>query len=133
MELRSIRRNSVWAALILWPLLTISFPDNARAQAEGTAATHCQEMLRAFDRSPLSVTIETEDHGLGESTAVRIDWKSEKGADKDGWIICYFLPRHSEADAWQIQQLDTSRYGTMSRYDMQQLYKLEHLEDLIPE
>ena len=119
----------VWAILILLPLLAVWLPGTARAQDQGTAATHCQEVLRAFDRSPLSVTIETEDHGWDESTAVRIDWKSEK----DGWIICYFLPRHSESDAWQIQQLDTSRYGTMSRYDMQQLYKLEHLEDLIPE
>ncbi len=133
MELGSIRRNRVWAALILGPLLAIALPGNAQAEAEGTAATHCQEMLRAFDRSPLSVSIETEDKGLGESTAVRIEWKSEKGTDKDGWIVCYFLPRHSDNDAWQIQQLDTSRYGTMSRYDMQQLYKLEHLKDLIPE
>jgi branched-chain amino acid transport system permease protein len=128
----SIRRKSVWAALILLSLWAVATPGKAWAQAEGSAVTHCQEMVRAFDRSPRSISVETEDKGLGESAAVRIEWQSEKGPDKDGWIICYFLPRHSENDAWQIQQLDTSRYGTMSRYDMQQLLKLEHLEDLIP-
>ena len=128
----SIRRKTVWAVLVLLPLLAISIPGGARAQAQGDAVSHCQDMLRAFDRSPLSISIETEDKGLGETTAVRIDWQSEKGPDAGGWIICYFLPRHSESDAWQIQQLDTSRYGPMGRYEIQQLLKLEHLEDLIP-
>src|SRR5262249_41489866 len=94
--------------------------------------SHCQDVLRAFDRSPRSISIESTDEKLGESAAVRIEWKSDQGPDKDGWIICYFLPRHSENDAWQVQQLDTSQFGTMSRYEIQQLFKLEHLEDLVP-
>jgi branched-chain amino acid transport system permease protein len=130
MGLAGIRRRAVWAALFLLPLLVVSLPGSARA--EGDAVSHCQDMLRAFDRAPLSISVESNGKGLGEANVVRIEWHSAQGPDKDGWIICYFLPRHSEDDAWQLQQLDTSHYGTMSRYDIQQLFKLEHLEDLIP-
>jgi branched-chain amino acid transport system permease protein len=130
MGLAGIRRRAVWTALFLLPLLVVSLPGSARA--EGDAVSHCQDMLRAFDRAPLSISVESNGKGLGEANVVRIEWHSAQGPDKDGWIICYFLPRHSEDDAWQLQQLDTSHYGTMSRYDIQQLFKLEHLEDLIP-
>ena len=130
MGLAGIRRRAVWAALFLLPLLVVSLPGSARA--EGDAVSHCQDMLRAFDRAPLSISVESNGKGLGEANVVRIEWHSAQGPDKDGWIICYFLPRHSEDDAWQLQQLDTSHYGTMSRYEIQQLFKLEHLEDLIP-
>jgi branched-chain amino acid transport system permease protein len=130
-----MRRNPVWLVLILPLLFATAGPGIAQAQDaqdQGTAVSHCQDMVRAFDRSPSSISIEADDRGLGEPAVVRIDWTSDNGPEKEGWIICYFLPRHSESDAWQLQQLDTSRYGTMSRYEIQQLFKLEHLEDLIP-
>ncbi|HWA42095.1 MAG TPA: branched-chain amino acid ABC transporter permease [Hypericibacter adhaerens] len=130
MNTRRIGYRTIWALLFLGPLLALSLPGMARA--EGTAISHCQDMVRAFDRSPLSISVESDGKGLGEVNVVRIEWHSESGAEKDGWIVCYFLPRHSEEDAWQLQQLDTSHYGTMSRYEIQQLFKLEHLEDLIP-
>jgi branched-chain amino acid transport system permease protein len=130
MGLARIRRKAVWAILVL-PLFLAFACSTARAQSN-EAISHCQDMLRAFDRAPLSISVESNGKGLGETNIVRIEWRSAQGPDKDGWIVCYFLPRHSENDAWQLQQLDTSHYGTMSRYEIQQLFKLEHLEDLIP-
>jgi branched-chain amino acid transport system permease protein len=130
MSLARFRRGAVWAVLLLPWLLALAC-GTAWAQSS-EAMSHCQDMVRAFDRAPLSISVESNGKGLGETNVVRIEWHSAQGPDKDGWIVCYFLPRHSESDAWQLQQLDSSHYGTMSRYEIQQLFKLEHLEDLVP-
>ncbi|MFZ5790462.1 MAG: branched-chain amino acid ABC transporter permease [Pseudomonadota bacterium] len=111
-----------------------SAANSAPAHAGGVegAISRCQDMVRAFEKAPQSITIETKGGGVDETTAVRIDWQGGRGG-KDGWIVCWFPPRQETGGAWQLQQLDTSEFGTMSRYEIQQLYKLLHLEELVPE
>ena len=94
----------------------------ARAGNE-VAVQRCQELVPAFVKGPSRLDIAVEDKGFGEATGVRLSWPGAGGA-KDEWIVCWFLPRHAESDAWQMTQLDTSKYGMLRRYDIQQLYKL---------
>ena len=94
----------------------------ARAGNEA-AVQRCQELVPAFVKGPSRLDIAVEDKGFGEATGVRLSWPGAGGA-KDEWIVCWFLPRHAESDAWQMTQLDTSKYGMLRRYDIQQLYKL---------
>jgi branched-chain amino acid transport system permease protein len=49
--------------------------------------------------------------------AVRLEWS-------DGWLVCWFLPLSETGGAWQIAQVQSSRFGTLSRYDVQQAYKM---------
>ncbi len=50
-------------------------------------------------------------------TGVRLEWPG-------GWIVCWFLPLAETGGQWQIHQVQSSRFGTLSRYDVQQAYKM---------
>lgn len=121
---------------LLLALIGLSGIGSAARSADGGgvegAISHCQDMVRAFEKTPQSITIETKGGGVDETTAVRIDWRAGTGG-KDGWIVCWFLPRQETGGAWQMQQLDTSAFGVMGRYEIQQLNKLLLLEALVPE
>jgi branched-chain amino acid transport system permease protein len=94
------------------------------------AVRRCQELVPAFVKAPSRLAIAIEDKGFGETTGVRLSWPA---AGADEWIICWFLPRRAEGDAWQMTQLDTSKYGMLRRYDIQQLYKLLRLQQYEPQ
>jgi len=104
--------------VVLAPLAT----SPARAGNE-EAVRRCQELMPAFVKAPSRLDIAVEDKGLGEATGVRLTWP-RSGGGADEWIVCWYLPRHAESDPWQMTQLDTSKYGMLRRYDIQQLYKL---------
>jgi branched-chain amino acid transport system permease protein len=70
-----------------------------------------------------------------QPVAVRIGWQRSDTARQrsEGWIICFFLPRSETGGAWQIDLMDTQKYGKLKRFDVQQLYKLRWLyEHYIP-
>jgi len=96
------------------------------AHAAGTEAAirRCQELLPGFETDPGGITIELDYTAIDQPTGVRIDWRSMHADRPDGWIVCWFLPRVNTDGEWQISYLETSKYGRMSRYDVQQLYKL---------
>lgn len=76
-----------------------------------------------FVKAPGGITVTRQDDGPDRPFAVRIDWRA--GADEPaGFYICFFLPRTRTADQWQIAQVHSSRFGIMSRYDVQQAYKM---------
>jgi branched-chain amino acid transport system permease protein len=110
---------------LLWLLtvaaLALGATSIARADGQDVVG-RCQELLPAFVKAPSRLDIQVESKGPEEPTAVRLTWPGAGGADD--WIVCWFLPRHAETDAWQMTQLDTKKYGMLRRYDIQQLYKL---------
>src|SRR5215468_4601252 len=96
------------------------------ARAAEDAVGRCQDLLPAFVKAPSRLDIQVEGTNLGQSTGVRLTWPGANGGP-DEWIVCWYLPRQAESDAWQMTQLDTSKYGMLRRYDIQQLYKLLHM------
>lgn len=127
------RRNRLFAAccpLLAGLLLSLAFiSDRAVAQAEDYtgAIQRCTELLPEFDANPADVRHEVRAATAELPVAVRVSWRrsdAAAGADPEGWIVCYFLPRSETGGAWQIDGMDTQKYGRMKRYDVQQLYKL---------
>lgn len=106
-------------------LLPVSPVSAAAGTAE--AVRRCQELMPAFVESPAGVRIEVQGGKIGAPTGVRLTWRQ---GSVEAWIICWYLPRQSEEMDWQMSHLDTSRFGKMSRYDLQQLYKLIHLKKI---
>jgi len=95
----------------------------ALAAGNPDAVSRCQELVPAFVKAPSRLDIQVENKGPGEVTGVRLSWPGTNGG-ADEWIVCWFLPRQAESDAWQMTELNTSKYGMLRRYDIQQLYKL---------
>ena len=97
----------------------------AAAAGNEEAVRKCQELLPGFTPQPSRLSIEVQPHGPEDLTGVRLDWtaKGDAGQPTEGWIICWFLPRKSDNEAWQLTQVQSSHYGRLSRYDIQQLYK----------
>jgi len=111
-------------------LALVAFASAARA--EGNAVGRCQDLLPAFVKAPSRLDIQVEGTNLGQATGVRLTWPAP-GGGPDQWIVCWYLPRHAESDAWQMTQLDTSKYGMLRRYDIQQLYKLLKIMEYKPQ
>ncbi len=104
----------------------------ARAAAVVDPVQRCQELLPAFVTAPSRLSIETQKEGAEGTTGVRLSWPAETRGGED-WIICWFLRRKSDAEAWQMTQLETSKYGLLRRYDIQQLYKLLRVQQYRPQ
>ena len=118
------------ALLLFLALVTLLAAGPARAGEDAVGI--CQDVLPAFVKAPSRLDIQVEGTNLGQSTGVRLAWPGANGGP-DEWIVCWYLPRHAETDAWQMTQLDTSKYGMLRRYDIQQLYKLLHMMEYKPQ
>jgi branched-chain amino acid transport system permease protein len=128
---------ALWPGLLL-AIVFLSTPAPATAAGNEEAVRRCQELMPAFVKAPLSVTIDLQDKGANELFGVRLGWRAAdtSGAAKqmrEGWMICWFLPRVSTDEAWQMTQLDSSEFGVMRRYDIQQLYKMLRLMQYQPQ
>lgn len=92
----------------------------------------CEELLPEFDANPTDLRHEIQPGRIDQPVAVRLSWRRSDvapGGDSTGWIICFFLPRSETGGAWQIDGMDTQKYGKLRRYDVQQLYKLRWLNE----
>lgn len=135
-----LRPGNCLAALTVIAL-SLAFSGNAaRAQEyakeyEG-AIQRCTELVEEFDDHPTDIQHEVQPGNENQPAAVRVTWHrsdAATGADPEGWITCFFLPRSQTSGAWQIDMMDTQKYGKMRRYDVQQLYKLRWLnQNYIP-
>jgi branched-chain amino acid transport system permease protein len=122
-----------WCCLLLLAVaLLAAGAMPARAAAVADPMQRCQELLPAFVTAPSRLSIETQKEGVDGTTGVRLSWPAQTGGGED-WIICWFLPRKSDADAWQMTQMETSKYGLLRRYDIQQLYKLLRVQQYRPQ
>lgn len=85
----------------------------------------CRELLPVLARETLGVAVERRDAGPAEPYGLRLTWRSTAaGDDPEGYAVCWFLPRTQTGGAWQLHEVDSSRFGRMRRYDIQQAYKL---------
>lgn len=81
----------------------------------------CRELLPVFADDAPTPRVEVQGGSDEQPTGVRLAWDSE-------WIVCWFLPRAETGGAWQIHQVQSSRFGTLRRYDVQQAYKMLRVE-----
>lgn len=101
--------------------------DEVATDAFAGAVQRCVDLLPEFDANPTDMRHEVQARGEDQPVAVRVTWRrsdAPAGADPEGWIVCFFLPRSETGGAWQIDGMDTQKYGRLRRYDVQQLYKL---------
>ena len=131
-----------WRVAVLAALLWLAGSaggdaQDARGSPPGTEAAVeiCHALLPGFVRWPRDLTVAIQPGGPADPTGVRLAWRAD-AADESGGagsILCWFLPLEETAGTWQISAVDSSRYGTLSRYDVQQLYKLLRLRPADPE
>ena len=120
------------AAAVLQALIWLAASPATHADEYDGAVQRCEELLPEFDQHPQDIRSEVRSATLDQPVAVRISWKrsdAQPGGDPEGWIICFFLPRSETGGAWQIDLMDTQKYGKLKRYDVQQLYKLRWLNE----
>lgn len=126
-------RFSTAALCIAAGLLAITWmAGGARADEYDGAVKKCEELLPEFDSKPTDLKHEVQGGSVDKPVGVRLSWKrsdAPPGGDPNGWIICFFLPRSETGGAWQIDQMQTLKYGKLSRYDVQQLYKMSWLNE----
>lgn len=85
----------------------------------------CRELLPVFVTAPAELRSERRDLGPAQPYAVRLTWRGTAAGDEpEGSLVCWFLPRERTSGAWQIAGVVSSRYGRLSRYDVQQAYKM---------
>jgi branched-chain amino acid transport system permease protein len=140
MVTQRICESQSWRAVgILVALICVfGLPGYARADnPPDTAAPgdsplqRCGALLPGFDDNPTDVKHEIREAGVNEPVAVRLTWtrSDATGPDKEGWIICFFLPRSETNGLWQIDLVDSQKFGKLKRYDVQQLNKLLYLRN----
>lgn len=125
---------------LLLALFLMSLAPPVLAAGNEEAVRLCQELMPAFVKAPLGVAIEIQDQGADKPFGVRLGWRAaarDSGSDasqiKEGWMICWFLPRASTNEAWQMTEINSSEFGLMRRYDIQQLYKMLRLIQYQPQ
>jgi len=105
---------------------------SALADEYDGAVKRCEELVPEFDEHPADLQHEIQPGSFNQPVAVRLSWQrsdAPAGTKLEGWIICFFLPRSETGGAWQIDGMDTQKYGKLRRYDVQQLYKLRWLNE----
>jgi branched-chain amino acid transport system permease protein len=127
-------RNSLFAASlrgILAAIMLCAVATAANATEYDGAVQKCIELLPAFDRNPTNIRTEVQPAIADRPVGVRVTWtrSDAPSGDPEGWIVCFFLPRAETGGAWQIDGMDTQKYGRMRRYDVQQLYKLRWINE----
>jgi len=113
-------------------ILLAIWPGAARAELDPfiDARRICRTLLPAFAAQPINLVREPTRWLSDGRTVIVYQWTGDRlGHDDDaGWLACWFLPMKYTGGLWQIEKLETSKYGVMSRYDVQQLYKLLRMD-----
>lgn len=109
------------AALLLTLLIPFLAPA-AEARPPSEPWRRCHALLQGFSLAPQDLSSESRLGGPYEPSAVRFEWQG--GGGEAAWMVCYFLPLTQSAGEWQVHALDSSAYGRLERYDIQQLNKL---------
>jgi branched-chain amino acid transport system permease protein len=110
-------------------------PSLAHAQADtAEAVRRCRELMPGFDEHPTNLRSQVQSGRMDQPVGVRLTWtRSEAGTGpSEDWIICWFLPRTETEGLWQIDLVQSQRFGVFKRYDIQQLYKLLWLRSHSP-
>jgi len=104
-------------------------PDTESGAASDSPVQRCEALLPGFDDNPTNIKHEVQEGTINQPVAVRLTWTRSDayGTDRTGWIICFFLPRSETNGLWQIDLVDSQKFGRLKRYDVQQLNKLLYL------
>jgi branched-chain amino acid transport system permease protein len=112
-------------------LVATMLPSVARAEIDPfyDAQKICRDFLPAFVAAPVGLERDPVRWNVAGHTLIAWRWAADRLAPDDppGWIACWFLPLADSGGRWQIARLESEKYGVMSRYDVQQLYKLLHI------
>lgn len=103
----------------------------ARAADTDEAVRRCVELLPGLSDTGAPPGVEIRGGGFDERTGVRLAWTEPgfAGRPRAGWLVCWFYPRARTSGAWQFIQVESSRFGLLNRYDIQQLYKFLNVQD----
>jgi len=115
---RHAKRRAILLALL--GLLSVVGLDRTHAagRPDPPPVRLCKALLPAFVGSPQALAVELRWPGPAEPAAVRLSWPP------DGFLVCRFLPLDKSFGAWQLDVLDSSRFGRLDRYEILQLHKL---------
>src|SRR5690606_23599729 len=118
-------RAAFLLGLFLVSVTLASLPARAEIDPFIDARRICRNLLPAFAEQPLGLVREPVYWLPDGRTVIVYQWESDRLARvaAPGWLACWFLPLSQTNGVFQIEKLETSKYGTMSRYDVQQLYK----------
>jgi len=129
-----MRIGRTLAVLLAWLLAA----QPAAAQVEPPverAVDICRTLLPGFVESPVGLEMVVQRGGSDEPTGISLSWSGDAAYPDlgGGHIRCWFLPLESAGYRWQIGTIDSSEYGTLTRYDVQQLIKLLRLRPIDPD
>lgn len=128
------------ALILTLSLAALSGRALGQATADGlppldAAVEICHGLLPGFVHWPRGLEVSTLP-GSGDSpSGVSLSWREDAAdaAAGGGYIRCWFLPPETANGAWQIGSVDSSKYGTLTRYDVQQLNKFLRLRPSDPQ
>ncbi len=129
-----MRLGRALAVLLAWLLAA----QPAAAQVEPPverAVDICRTLLPGFVESPVGLEVTVQPGESHEPTGVSLTWSGDAAYPDlgGGHIRCWFLPLETTNYSWQIGTIDSSEYGTLTRYDVQQLIKLLRLRPIDPD
>lgn len=112
-----------------------SVAQDRQAPPSQEAVEICHGLLPGFVKWPEDLAVTLQPGSATEATGVRLAWTGDATDPQagPGSILCWFLPLAETGGAWQIGKVDSSKYGELTRYDVQQLYKLLRLRPADPE
>lgn len=131
----------MWGALLA-ALLTCgaagAVRDGAAQEAEAPtqeAVDICHGLLPGFVDWPEDLTVTLQPGNAEAATGVLLAWSGDAtdAAAPPGSLLCWFLPLAETGGAWQVGTVESSKFGTLTRYDVQQLYKLLRLRPADPQ
>ncbi|MEX2297385.1 MAG: branched-chain amino acid ABC transporter permease [Dongiaceae bacterium] len=121
----------LFVLLALGLLLAVVLPSSAQAEIDPfyDAQRVCRDFLPGFVAAPIGLERDPVHWSDDGHTLIAWGWESDRLAPEDsrGWLACWFLPLQQSGGRWQIARLESAKYGPMTRYDVQQLYKLLHI------
>jgi len=124
-------RSSIYLTFAIGLLLAALVATSARAEIDPfyDAQKICRDFLPGFVAAPIRLERDPVRWIDDGHTLIAWRWEGDRLAPDDaaGWLACWFLPLQQSGGRWQIARLESARYGLMTRYDVQQLYKLLHI------
>lgn len=124
----------VLIVVLSWHLMTGVAAAQERPPIEA-AVEICRGLLPGFVDEPEALRTEIQPGQPGQPTGIGLFWRGDAARPElgGGHIVCWFLPPETTRFAWQIGTVESSEYGSLTRYDVQQLLKLLRLRPDDPE
>jgi branched-chain amino acid transport system permease protein len=122
-------------AALLCSVLMVRDAEGQDSPPVESAVEICRSLLPGFVDQPQGLDATVQAGKVGAPTGVELTWSGNAARPElgGGHILCWFLPPETTGFAWQVGTVDSSEYGTLTRYDVQQLIKLLRLRPTDPQ